>query len=362
MTEIFNSSFFENSIISYCLLAGIILLGLILKNFLAKRLAFLLFRSFRKISGDISPEKFLVLLAKPLEFLLLILTFYIAFYQLNFPASWKLVSQDQFGLRMLLLKSFEIIITISVTWILLRIIDFLAFVFDRRSSVGRASSDIQLIPFLKETAKIIICIFSLFFILGAIFDLNIASLIAGLGIGGLAIALAAKETLENLLGSFTIFMDKPFIVGDFVKVGSISGTVEKIGFRSTRLRTVDKTYLTVPNKKMVDAELDNLSLRTQRRVAFTIGLSYLTTAEQLKAIVQDIRKSIDTHPLTNHKDSRVKFSDLGEDSLNIMVLYFIDSVDEDLFLNIREEINFKIMEIVHNHGSQFSSKAISAPK
>src|SRR6185369_10292037 len=123
----------------------------------------------------------------------------------------------------------------------------------------------QLVPFLREAIKIIIGVFSFFFILGAVFHINIASLIAGLGIGGLAFALAAKETLENLLGSFTIFLDKPFVVGDVVKVGSAEGTIENIGFRSTRIRTLEKTLLTVPNKKMVDAELDNLTERVVRR-------------------------------------------------------------------------------------------------
>ncbi len=353
----FSSSFFENSILSYCLFIGIILFALIFKRILSKKISLLLFKAFKRVATDINPDRLLVLLLKPLDIFILLITFYIAFYQLNFPTKWQLAPDHHFGIRMVLLRTFQIAITISITWTILRIIDFLAIVLDLKSSLRGSKTDIQFVPFLKEAAKIIICIISLFFILGAIFNLNIASLIAGLGIGGLAIALAAKETLENLLGSFTIFLDKPFIVGDTVKVGNINGSVEKIGFRSTRLRTPDKTYLTVPNKKMVDAELDNLSLRTQRRVAFNIYLSYNTSPSQLKSIVNDIQHLIDNHSqITN--EGRVKFIELGENSLTIMVLYFIDLIEEDIYLIIKEEINFKIMEIVNKHDSHFATKTI----
>ena len=120
---------------------------------------------------------------------------------------------------------------------------------------------------------------------------NIIALTTGLGIGGIALAMASKESLENLLGSFTIFLDQPFTVGDTVTVGSITGTVEKVGFRSTRIRTFDKSIVTVPNKKMIDAELDNLGMRPVRRVKFNIGLTYETSIEQMKLIVADISMS-----------------------------------------------------------------------
>src|SRR6185295_11619359 len=106
-------------------------------------------------------------------------------------------------------------------------------------------------------------------------------LIAGLGIGGLALALAAKETIENLFASFTIFLDKPFTIGDLVQVGSVTGKVESIGFRSTRIRTAEKSFVTVPNKKMVDVELENQSERFERRAYFTIGLTYATSNEEM---------------------------------------------------------------------------------
>jgi MscS family membrane protein len=354
--EFFYDTFLDNTILSYSLFFLIIFIGVLFKRFLAKKLSFLFFMFFKNISKGISADKFLFLLAKPIDVFLLLITFYIAFDQLEFPERWSMVTVDHFGVRMVLIHLFQIAVTISITWMLLRIIDFFALVIHTKSIQDGLKPDLQLIPFAKEAAKILFCIFSLFFILGAIFKLNIGSLIAGLGIGGLAIALAAKETLENLLGSFTIFLDKPFVVGDTVKVGAIGGTVEKIGFRSTRLRTADKSFLTVPNKKMVDVELDNLSLRTQRRIAFNIGLTFNTSIAQIKNIVSDIQELIDQHP--NTTDGKVKFIELGENSLNIMILYFLNKTDDETYLTTKEEINYKIMEIVNMHSGHFSSKTV----
>ncbi len=183
--------------------------------------------------------------------------------------------------------------------------------------------------------------------------MNVGSLVAGLGIGGLAIALAAKESLENLFGSFTIFFDKPFVVGDLVTIGGVSGTVEKVGFRSTRIRTLEKSYVTIPNKRMIDAELDNLSLRTFRRVKFDVGLVYGTSMSTIKSVVQKIQKYVDEHERTN-QDGQVKFMEFGSSSLDVMVLYYIDTMDWGVFLDIKEEINYKIMEIVENEESDFA--------
>lgn len=218
--------------------------------------------------------------------------------------------------------------------------------------------DDQLVPFLAEILKIFIWIIAVLVMLNQVFELNVGSLVAGLGIGGLAIALAAQDTLTNLLGSFTIFFDKPFVVGDLVTVGNITGVVEKVGFRSTRIRTLEKSYVTLPNKKMIEAELDNLTLRTYRRVDFNVGLTYDTPSASIKSIVSEIQNYIDHHPNTN-EEGKVKFMEFGDSSLNIMVLYYIDTMDWGVFLDIKEEINYKIMELVEKNGSSFAFPSTS---
>jgi MscS family membrane protein len=165
--------------------------------------------------------------------------------------------------------------------------------------------------------------------------------------------MASKESLENLLGSFTIFFDQPFTVGDVVTVGSVTGTVEKVGFRSTRIRTFDKSLVTVPNKKMIDAELDNLGLRPVRRVKFNIGLTYETSAEQIKEIVKEIQEMVNLHEKTN-QDGKVRFQEFGSSSLDIMVMYFVNSPRWEDLINVKEDVNYKIMEIVKKHKSDFA--------
>ena len=189
--------------------------------------------------------------------------------------------------------------------------------------------------------------------MGNIFNVNIAALATGLGIGGIALAMASKESLENLLGSFTIFFDQPFTVGDVVIVGSITGKIEKVGFRSTRIRTFDKSLVTVPNKKMIDAELDNLGLRSVRRVKFNVGVTYETSSEQIKAIVHDIQEMINLHEKTN-QDGRVRFQEFGSSSLDIMVMYFVNSPRWEDLIDVKEDINYKIIEIVKKHKSDFA--------
>ena len=218
---------------------------------------------------------------------------------------------------------------------------------NKRAEATENKMDDQLIPFIIEIAKIITYIFALVIVMGNVFEVDITALAAGLGIGGIALAMASKESLENLLGSFTIFFDQPFTVG------TVTGTVEKVGFRSTRIRTFDKSLVTVPNKKMIDAELDNLGMRPVRRVKFNIGLTYETAPEQIKAIVTDIQAMINQHPKTN-QEGKVRFQEFGSSSLDILVMYFVDSPKWNDLIDVKEDVNYKIMEIVKKHNSDFA--------
>ena len=183
-------------------------------------------------------------------------------------------------------------------------------------------------------------------------------MVTGLGIGGVAFALASKESLENLLGSFTIFFDKPFTVGDIVTLGGVTGIVEKVGFRSTRIRTFDKSIVTVPNKNIISSELDNLGARPVRRVKFNIGLTYDTSVENIKNIVNDIQVLIDEHPMTN-EDGRVRFLNFGASSLDIMVLYYVNSPDWEVLIDAQQKINFDIINIVNNYKCEFAFPSTS---
>jgi MscS family membrane protein len=346
--------FWGNPLSNYAWCVGILAFGILFRQLLSKGLSWMAYKVLRNYSkDDLGFKKFLELLKKPFGFFIAIITIYFAFSHLNFPAYWHIAPRDEWGLRMLLFRGMQTLIIISFTWIILRIVDFGGLILLQRAALTESKTDDQVIPFVKESVKIIVCIIALFSILGAVYNMNITSLIAGLGIGGLAIALAAKESLENLLGSFTIFFDKPFIIGDLIKVGNVEGNVEKIGFRSTRIRTLEKTFVTVPNKKLVDTELDNLTNREIRRVKFDFGLRVDTPPETLHQVINEIRLCINNHPM-RFEEVSVHLFELGSSAINIRVIYFVNAADWNTYMDMRQDINFNIIDIVKGNGAKFA--------
>ncbi|MFC7667299.1 mechanosensitive ion channel family protein [Hymenobacter humi] len=265
-----------------------------------------------------------------------------------------------------MLRIFLLGIIATVTWVMLRLVDFALLVVQRRNelrdSPGLRRLDHQFLPFAKDLLKVLVIIIGLMVVLGEVFGVNVTALIGGLGIGGLAVAFAAKESLENLIASFTIFLDQPFGVGDLVKAGEVNGTVEKIGFRSTRLRTAEKSYLTVPNKSMIDKPLDNLSLRTSRRVGFTLTFDQKTTSAQLHDIIAGSIKAMQGHPLVT-QDVQMKFNALTPSGKEVTVQYFVDTTSYDEYLDVKEDLNYRLVEVVEEHGGVFAgAPAVAVPQ
>ncbi|MEE2954170.1 MAG: mechanosensitive ion channel family protein [Bacteroidota bacterium] len=362
LNTFFQNSFLGNTMLDYTWFFGAIILGLIFKKLISKYLSHLIFKLISKKRDASQKTKFDELLVRPIGFLIMLSIIFIGSSHIDIPINWDLSNGEKFGIKMILQKGFSLIYVISIFWIILRVIEYIGIILMKKADATDNKMDDQLIPFAIEIAKIIAIVFGLFIILGNIFNVNITALATGLGIGGIAIAMASKESLENLLGSFTIFFDRPFTVGDMVTVGSVTGIVEKVGFRSTRIRTFDKSVVTVPNKKMIDAELDNLGVRPVRRVKFSVGLTYETSADQIKKIVIEIQNMIDNHPKTTNIDgekskgqeARVRFEEFGSSSLNILVLYYVNSPRWDDLIDVRQDINYKIMGIVKKHNSDFA--------
>ena len=352
-TEFLQIEFLSNTLLDYSWFIVAILVGLLFKKLISKYLSHLLFKIVGKKGAELGVDKFDALLTKPIGFFIMLSIIYLGSSHINYPEVWNLDPENEVGLKMLINKGFSLIYVYSIFWIFLKVIDFIGLILNKRAEATQNKMDDQLIPFIIEIVKILTYAFALIIVMGNIFEVNITALATGLGIGGLALAMASKESLENLLGSFTIFFDQPFTVGDIVTVGTVTGVVEKVGFRSTRIRTFDKSLVTVPNKKMIDAELDNLGLRPVRRVKFNIGLTYETTPAQIKAIVSEIQEMINKHAKTN-QDGRVRFQEFGSSSLDIMVMYFVDSSKWEDLIDVKEDVNYKIMEIVKKHNSEFA--------
>jgi MscS family membrane protein len=352
--NILDHTFLGNTIENYLWFFGILFAGIVLKKFLTKLFTRCVFEVFKRYGKTVGVETFLKLMNRPLQFFIMILIVYMAFNRLSFPVEWHIGPQHKFGLRLVLFRLFQGILIFSMIWIAVRAIDFIGMVFMSRAKRTESKSDDQLVPFAKEAIKVIVAAIGFLILIGVVFNLDIVSLVTGLGIGGLAFALAAKETLENLLGSFTIFLDKPFVVGDTVKVGIVEGKVESIGFRSTRIRAVDRMIVIVPNKKMTDAELINDTERASRRSFFTVALSNQTTEVQMRAIITEIRRMLTNFTLIEPNPT-VRFKQVNTSSFDITVAFFVLSPDMDEYLAIQEEVNFEILKIMKANNATFAT-------
>ena len=357
ITEILELKLFDNTILTYLYFLVSVLIGYLILIPLSSYFLKLSLKFFSKVNNQNDAAKFNSLLKKPIKYLLFLVVLYVSSMFLDLS---ELISNKESGLGIIdiISKAFNLLLLLIVFWIINRSIDFIGFKLKNRASETESKVDDQLIPFAVDMAKVIIIILGIVMILGNVFDVNIAALVTGLGIGGVAFALASKESLENLLGSFTIFFDKPFTVGDIVTLGGVTGVVEKVGFRSTRIRTFDKSIVTVPNKNIISSELDNLGARPVRRVKFNIGLTYDSSVNNIKAIVNDIQDLIDKHPDTNN-DGKVRFLNFGPSSLDIMVLYYVNSPDWEVLINTQEKINYSIIDIVSKHKCDFAFPSTS---
>ena len=356
--EFLNYEFLGNSITNYVYFLFSFLVGLILIIPFRLVISKLLFRLFGKDNSDNDNKKFNSLLKKPLQYFLTLLVLYFSVQFISLPDFLNSTEEGSLNLAKYFDKGFNFFLLVTIFWTINRSVDYVGYKLKNKALKTESKVDDQLIPFAIDIAKVLTIVLGVVMILGNVFDVNVTALVTGLGIGGVAFALASKESLENLLGSFTIFFDKPFTVGDTVTLGGVTGTVEKVGFRSTRIRTFDKSIVTVPNKNIISTELDNLGERPVRRVKFNIGLTYDTSVENIKNIVDDIQKLIDEHPMTN-QEGKVRFLEFGPSSLDIMVLYYVDSPDWEVLIDAKQKINFDIIDIVNKYKCEFAFPSTS---
>jgi len=194
--------------------------------------------------------------------------------------------------------------------------------------------------------------------LGAIltvWGINVTALLASLGLGGLAFALAAKDTASNLFGSFALLADKSIRIGEWVKVGGVEGVVEDVGMRTTKIRSFQKTLITVPNQLVANQPIENFSRRGIRRIKLNIGLTYGTTSSQIVKIKNDIEQMLRNHEGISQRDSlMVYFDAFGDSSLNLFIYTFTATANWAKYLEIKEDIHIKIMKIVEDNGSSFA--------
>ncbi len=330
----------DNSVRSYLWAAGVIFFVLVLNRLISKYFIGFLSSWFRRIWKDFDEVKFKDLIVKPLGIFLVIAVTIATLYRLNFPSTLNFLIYKYPFSKVLL--SIAIIVQLVVfTWLLLRVVDYIAYVLEKRSPEHHSQGVKQVLLFFRDFLKVILLIIGFLLILKFAFGYNIGALLTGLSIVGAAIALAMKESLENLIASFIIFFDKPFTTGDFVKVNSFSGTVERIGLRSTRLRTADKSYVTVPNKQMVDSIVDNVSMRSQIRGVLNIYLDLETTPAKIEGLSDEIRSFIAAIPEIS--SSTVLLNDIKTQGYLLFIEFFTPPIPWTQFTEAKQKINYFIL-------------------
>lgn len=350
MNDFLDRVWWDNAVRDYGLILGIILFVLLLNRLISRYLAGLLYKGVSKIWKGVDKRSFINLIIQPLGNFVVILVSIIALYKLNFPAQLE-TEVYGYGTRKIIHAAGDLVLIIAFVSLLLRLIDFIAIVLEIKANRTPEQTDNQLILFFKDFFKVIIVIIGILLILKFAFGLRISNLLTGLSIVGAAIALALRESLENLIASFIIFFDKPFTIGDLVKVKDVTGTVERIGLRSTKIRTEEMTYLTVPNKQMVDSILDNLSLRTQRRGEIKLEISLQTDSSTLEKGIESLRGLLKREGIV---ESNVYLHEISNHAFIIHAEYFTSPVTVDEFSATIQEMNFLVLRKLEEMKIQFS--------
>ena len=324
------------------------ILILVFLSFLIHKLFTLLFERliirFLHQSGykDVA-EKFVLPVARPISIFFVILLLVVLVPVLQLPA----------------VTSRYIIIVLKAalplfgTIVFYRVVNIVSYYLNRLALKTESTLDDQLVPLIRKTLKAFVVAVGSLFILDNL-NVPIIPLLTGLSIGGLAFALAAQDTIKNFFGSLMIFIDKPFQIGDWITSGDVDGTVEEVGFRSTRIRSFRNSVFYIPNGQLADRTIDNHGLRRYRRFFTTLALTYDTPPELIEIFVEGLKKIVDSHPDTRKDSYHIYFNDMGESSLDIMFYIFFEVPQWGEELKARHEILVQVVKLADKLGVNFA--------
>ncbi len=243
----------------------------------------------------------------------------------------------------------KVLLAADVIWFMFRAVDVAVHYLTKVAERTDSKLDDQIVPLIRKALKVTIAVFCAVWLIQML-GYSVSSLVAGLGIGGLAVALALQDTLGNFFGSVFIFLDRPFALGDWIKIGDTEGIVEGIGYRSTRIRTWPKSVVSMPNRQVADAQVENWSRMPVRRVFQTVGVTYETTADQMEDAVAAIRGVLEADEGVDQEFMVVRFGDFGDSSLDITVYYFTKAVAYADYMETKERVNLAIMRALEERG------------
>lgn len=254
-------------------------------------------------------------------------------------------------------RAAAVVFWLGAFWLILNIFDVF-FMRMETAFGGKSASAASLINFLRKVVKSVITIIALLSILDNI-GANVNAILASLGIGGMALAFASQDTIANFFGSVSIIIDRPFIVGDWIQTLSYEGNVEAIGFRSTRIRTFTKTLVTIPNSVLAKSSVENFSRMPMRKAVEVIGFTYDATADQLEAVIPEIKAAVLATDGVDKNSVSVRFAGFGDSSLNIRLVYYTKKINYDFHMDVRAKIDFAIMRIAAARGLSFAFPSTS---
>lgn len=327
---------------------GIFLLFLLLRKIFTRYIFNLVLRITKKTSTSVD-EYIVTAYQKPMRAFIWILGLYLALMYLPLG-----VTANHF-----ISQVFSSVIIILIAWGLFILTNTSSTWMEKIGERFELQIDRILLPFISKTLRFLIIALAIT-IIAEDWGYNISSLVAGLGLGGLAFALAAKDYVGNLFGGVVILTEKPFSLGDWIKTPSVEGTVEDITFRSTRVRTFAQAVVTLPNSTLANEPITNWSRMGKRRITFHLGVEYGTPREKLEKCVNDIRTMLENHPEIHQETLFVHFDRFNDSSLDIFLYFFTKTTNWGEWLRVKEDCNFKIMEILEKEGVSvaFPSRSI----
>jgi MscS family membrane protein len=317
---------------------------LLFQRLLSQSVASILFLLVKRNWKTIQRKDFIGLMMKPLGWFITVSVSVFAIDKLTFPAAWyfKIYGRPS---DVILDKTGSCLIIIYFIWFTLSLIDFIAMILEQKAKTTKDKSDDQIIVFFRDFLKAIITILGILLLIKVVFNQDVSTVLTGLSIVGAALALAAKESIENLIASFIIFFDKPFYTGDTLKVNNVFGTVEHIGLRSTRIRTIDKTLVTVPNKQMVDSVVDNLSMRSQRRAEIKLEFDAKSATASVEKLMEEIKKLLSQNTEQIIKSS-VFFLEYNKNGITVTIEFFTIHFSMTEFNQLKQSINIGLKKII----------------
>jgi MscS family membrane protein len=330
-----------------------IVIGIIADRLLILFLVYFISLGLKRINVNIDrAEKFKTL--RPLGLLAMAAVWYFGVYSLLLPLNVVTV----FSLAV------RFVAALSFVWAAYKLVDTVSLYLERKAEKTETKVDDLIIPFFRKIAKAFVVAFGLVFIAQQL-NVDVTSLLAGLGLGGLAFALAAKDTLENVFGSLTVLIDHPFSVGDWIAIeGVCDGHVELVGLRSTRVRTFYNSLITVPNSTLIKTAVDNYGRRQFRRWSTTLSLTYDTPPEKIEAFTEGLREIIKLHPYTRKDYYPVYANNFGAHSLDILLYVFFETPDWATELRERHRLFLDILRLAEKIDVEFAfpTQTIHIPK